>query len=145
MARQKARWVTVAEAVTILSKSEKTIRRWVKSGQLKSRRDGRRVMVNVSGHESGQVPDIDRPTVGTSDQITIVRLEAELAGAFREITVLREAMDKQERQAEAWQAQAAALTSTVNQQSQLLLEAIITSESEPDPEPEKPRRWWKIW
>jgi hypothetical protein len=82
-----------------------------------------------------------RWSVQTDDRITIVRLEAELAGAIREITVLRESLGKQEKQAEAWQRQAAALTATVNQQQQLLLEATIKPEDEPDQD--KARRWWK--
>lgn len=51
-----------------------------------------------------------------------------------------------QKQTEAWQGQAAALTATVNQQQQLLLEATVKPEvSEPARDPEPPRRWWELW
>lgn len=62
------RWVSVSEAAGVLSVSERTVRRRVASGELPSRRDGRRLLVNVSGVVSSEVDTMTE----------VVRLQAEV-------------------------------------------------------------------
>ena len=51
-------WVTVKEAVGILSMSERTIRRYIAEGKLKSRLENGRRLVYVNQHDNGMSSDI---------------------------------------------------------------------------------------
>lgn len=91
--------------------------------------------------------DSDIATGKVDDQVTIARLEAELAGLAREITRLQANLDDVRQDRDTWQAQAAALTRAMDQSQKLLEAHTSPPETAPDrTETErKPRRWWWPW
>ncbi len=124
------KWYTIAEAVKATGKGDRTLRRWVASNKLPNKRQGRRLFVDLSGVDL--VTDIDSDIVIDidTDQVTIARLEAELAGMGREVDRLAAEVDYLR------QAHAVALSK---------IPAIEATTGEQAPKPDPPRRWWQVW
>jgi len=67
-------WVSISEAAGVLSVSERTVRRRIDRGELESKRDGRRLLVNVAGVVSSEVD--------TVTEITRLRAEVDKLAAL---------------------------------------------------------------
>ena len=121
------RWVGVAEAAALLGKSDRTIRRMVSDGRLTSRKDGARLLVEVSDvlpASAGLVSDVSSPDV------IIASLRAELDTLRGYVEHLSDENDKLWRQVEAQQSVIEALTQ-VREQKAIEGPAV--------------RPWWQFW
>jgi hypothetical protein len=109
-------WVTVKEAVGILGMSERTIRRYIAEGKLRSRLENGRRLVYAKGHDNGISPD----------RLTSVRC---VTDAFRNFDLLLAEKDARIQQLEEQVdrltqllAMAQKTASELTEQNQLLLE-----------------------
>jgi len=121
-------WVTVTEAVKLLGKSERTIRRWMAKGRLPSRSEGRSVLVDVTGERQAQrhdtpviEPDTDR-LEELSESIKKLysrvqrltkerdRLKADLEMLAIQRDTLEVRLQETQEERDQWRGQAAALT-----------------------------------
>ena len=68
-------WYTVSEAASILNVSTETIRRYIRSGKLEGRKDGKQWMVKLE--DAGQSRPQMTDDVATSVATDVVRLEYE--------------------------------------------------------------------
>ena len=121
-------WVTVAFAAETLSKSERTIRRWVADGKIPTDRTTPAILVDIAGH----MPPADVPK--PEGDTTTPDVAGEVAALQAEIERLREALETcQAERDRLWQsldnAQAIALALTPKQN--LLTEG------------ERRRPWWR--
>lgn len=116
------RWVTIQQAAQHFGRSERTIRRWLASGQMTGRQAGGRtyVRLNVTPDSAGQMSESGRPD---DSQVVIAELRAKLEEVTSERDYLRQML-------------AASLAS-----NQKLIEAQVSQ-----PDPQRPRRpWWQFW
>ncbi len=103
----ETKWISVQEAAGILGKSSKTIRRWIKAGKLRHKREGRRVYVVIEGTEGGTTIQTDG---GTSVQTS------KMAALTAKVEFQRELIDHLRRDLDDWKSQAAALTALATDQ-----------------------------
>jgi len=107
-------WVTVAEAVKASGKTDRTIRRWAATSKIPSKRDGQRLLIDISGVAVKRDIDTNIDAFSISiDKATIAKLEAEAEGLRAMVATL-------EAEAEGWKGQAAALTGIINNQQKLI-------------------------
>jgi hypothetical protein len=119
--KQQGRWITINEAVSYFDRSERTLRRWIKAGTIRSKRVKNRVYVVVYDTKADIEPDMSAAEPDTS---AIVVLEAE-------VKRLTDLLDQANADRDYLrQAHAAALSK---------IPAIEAHASEP------PRRWWQFW
>lgn len=94
--RPPDKWVTISEAVGLLSLSERTIRRYVADGNLSSRRERGRLWVNLADilpAPATPTPDTpDSPAKVAKLQAEIDRLQALLQAATEDRDYLRQAL-----------------------------------------------------
>ncbi len=114
------RWITINEAVSYFDRSERTIRRWAKISQIRSKKVHGRVYIAVYDTATGDRSDNDSQAPDTSDTAPeIANLQALLTEAQSERDYLRSAL-------------AAAL-------SKIPTIAAVASEVD---KPSQARRWW---
>ena len=111
----RERWVTVAEAATLLDKSARTIRRMVSDGRLSGQRVDRRIMVNVA------------PVLPSDDNIDNLRSEVDILRT--RVAVLEQQVDM--------------LTGERDYLRQALATALRLAQ--PAIEAPRRRRWWPPW
>jgi hypothetical protein len=75
-------WLTVAEAVQVTGKSDKTIRRWVSANKVAHKRESGRIYIKLSSLElanrqTGQVSDQSRQIKLDVDMVELTRLRTE--------------------------------------------------------------------
>jgi len=99
-------WVTIKEAVGILGMSERTIRRYVAEGKLKSRLENGRRLVYVKQHDNGMSPDIP-----TNFELLFKEKDARIQQLEEQVDRLMQLL-----------AMAQKTTSELTEQNQLLLE-----------------------
>lgn len=127
MDNEPGRWVTLGEAAHFFKVSERTMRRRIKAGQLRTQHSGGRVLVLV---------------YGLADSVADKSDTADTSGKWQTLAIERlatiERLENENRN--LWAALATAM-----QNEQRLIEA----SSQPgagDPESKTPaRRWWKFW
>ena len=111
-----SKWVTVAEAVKATGKTDRTIRRWAADNKVPSKRDGQRLLIDISGvavkHSIDIGANIDAASVAI-DKSRIVQLEAEAV-------MLRDMIETLKSHNEDWTRQSAALTQIINTQQKLI-------------------------
>ena len=84
-----SKWVSVSEACQAFDKSDRTIRRWIEDGKLKSRKSGRSIEVLL------EVSDIESANGGqTAAQVEIARLKAAVEGKDEVIIALRSQVEE---------------------------------------------------
>ncbi len=84
-----SKWVSVSDACQAFDKSDRTVRRWIEDGKLKSRKSGRSVEVLL------EVSDIESANGGqTAAQVEIARLKAEVDGKDEVVTALRSQVEE---------------------------------------------------
>jgi len=84
-----SKWVSVSDACQAFDKSDRTVRRWIEDGKLKSRKSGRSVEVLL------EVSDIESANGGqTAAQVEIARLKAEVDGKDEVIAALRSQVEE---------------------------------------------------
>ena len=109
------KWVSVAEACQAFDKSDRTIRRWIDEGKLKSRKAGRNVEVLL------EVADIESANGGqTTAEVEIARLKAEVEGKDEVIEALRSQVDELSTSRERQDTLMLQLTRQVEQSQRLL-------------------------
>jgi len=118
-------WVSVAQASEIIGKSQRSVRRWIKSGQLRSRETPSGLQVEVSEYAQAEEP---KTPGGATER---------LAALEAENTLLKRENER------LWQALAMAM-----QNEQRLIEAQTPGTAPgdaPAKEGERPRPWWRFW
>jgi len=77
MADKIQRWITITDAMTYFDKSDRTIRRWIKTGQISSKKDKGRVFVMV--YDTGSDTDSDTKTKTPGQAAAMTALNVEIA------------------------------------------------------------------
>lgn len=139
MDKEPGRWVTLGEAAHYFKVSERTMRRRIKAGQLRTQHSGGRVLVLVYGlaDSVADKPDTADASGSRDNLADITSAElAELKTRLEEVTRQRDYLE-----------QALAREQAINMAAaQKLIEARTDPESNLDSgRTEKPRRWWWPW
>jgi len=116
---ESERWITIVEAVAYFDRSDRTLRRWIKTGQISSKKVGGRVLVKVYDTESAR--ESDRP----GQAADVSALNAEVARLKEMLTETQTDRDYLR------QALAAALSKIPT------IEAVAS-------ETKQERRWWQF-
>jgi excisionase family DNA binding protein len=109
------KWVLVSEACQAFGKSDRTIRRWIEEGKLKSRKAGRNVEVLL------EVADIESAHGGQSTaEVEIARLKAEVDGKDQVIKTLSSQVEELSASRERQDTLMLQLTRQIEQSQRLL-------------------------
>jgi excisionase family DNA binding protein len=158
-----AEWMTVAAAAELAGVSARTMRRWAKNGQVRSRRRGRVHLIDASesaatvGHDGHPLADDRSPPAAMADEAS------HLAALVRELSA---SLAEQSAIAAMWQGRADVLAQRVRmleapQSHQMHEDAILTAQrpdapsgpsEPPSPAPMPPTPngqgaapWWRRW
>ena len=129
MATEREVWATVKQAAARLHRDPRTVRRWIEKKQIPVDRTGPVILVDISGHLSEQEQGTAYQAQGMPVEVEALRLM--LAAAQSERDFLRQELAKVS-------SSVTALTATIAQQNQLLLEAPRQEPATPQAYPTMP-------
>jgi len=149
MTDDAVKWVTIADAVIALGKSDRTLRRWVAGDKLPHKREQGRILVDISefiddivitpiGDDIGaSMPDAE-PDIA-DDKASDIDTLIELAELRKELKAKGETIDRQQTEIDFLRETLEREQSLVLSAQQKLIEAVT------DERDKERRRWWEFW
>jgi len=155
MSDDNRRLMTIAEAVQVLGKSERTVRRWMTTGRLPVVDTPNGKMVDLSGEvalpgaspgSAGHTPDADRQRLAAEAerlQALVSKQEAEIAGLHAQLSDVAADRDRMAGRVDDLTRQVDDLTGE-RDYLRSALAAALTLQTKALPAPHS-RPWWQFW
>jgi len=152
---QRVRYVSARDAAARCGVSERTVRRWIASGQLQADKRGQSFRIPLEAleqhvhNDSGHAAD----SCGEADTVAAFLPEnrdtpQQISEAGHLATLLRETQAELVQKSEAaamWQARAEMLASEIGRMKALEATPAESAPAVPDPVAQPQRPWWRFW